>query len=826
MAAASPNSSDGLKTMKPRGPLLEPDREELSAFINALFKHAGNKGFVSLRAFYEDNSGKTFNISGKSLKRGLKFICKAAADDARRAANATRGVVFCPPVAVFNNEKRAREQDLLRGLVLSVESDQRAQEGREKLETLLGPATAVIASGGEWVDPDTGEVQEKLHLHWRLNKAVQDKQALVMLKTARDLAARLVGADPTNKSVVHPIRWPGSWHRKGEPKLCRIIAINPDAEIDLDQALQTLQQATQAKGNGKADEQDLWTRVAKDQDPTSSRWEPWHELLTALLTSDKFHDSLVRLAAKLIVSGMQAGAAINLLRAWMQKAQPHDARWKARYDDIPRGVYDAEAKFKPQQQETNQQPETNQSGKELFDPWAPFEAPAFPIEVLPAAVQEFVTTEAEVIGCDLGTMAMTTLAAFSGAIDHRGMLKMMVHGHWYARPRLWVLLSGDSSKKKTPAIDAVTWPLEQHQASLQTDYQLERQLAGDDKDKQPDPPPRFVVYDTTIEKLGELLARSDRGLLVKRDEFSGWLGQMEKYGGAGRKGASADRAFWLKSWDGGGYIVDRINRGELFVSNLSVSLIGGIQPEKMAELQGLTADGLLQRFIPVIMGAATLPQDRPINVGSYAGLMRRLIKAEPRSLTLSEPALDVMAEMRKHLFELEQAATGFATGFPAFIGKLAGYTGTLALILHLICEDKSTVVQKATAENVRRLMTEFILPHGLQFYRTAESAISGDRLRKLASWILTNGAERIVASDLTNNIWDFRGATLAEINERVSPLVAAGWLAPLDRAPMNRAWDVNPVVFKQFDARRREEEVRKAQVARLLTSGRHRGGEG
>jgi hypothetical protein len=43
---------------------------------------------------------------------------------------------------------------------------------------------------------------------------------------------------------------------------------------------------------------------------------------------------------------------------------------------------------------------------------------------------------------------------------------------------------------------------------------------------------------------------------------------------------------------------------------------------------------------------------------------------------------------------------------------------------------------------------------------------------------------------------------------------------------MNRAWDVNPVVFKQFDARRREEEVRKAQVARLLTSGRHRGGEG
>ena len=37
--------------------------------------------------------------------------------------------------------------------------------------------------------------------------------------------------------------------------------------------------------------------------------------------------------------------------------------------------------------------------------------------------------------------------------------------------------------------------------------------------------------------------------MVKRDEISGWIGSMEKYGGKG--GGLSDRAFWLKAYDGG-----------------------------------------------------------------------------------------------------------------------------------------------------------------------------------------------------------------------------------------------------------------------------------
>jgi hypothetical protein len=32
--------------------MLEPDRDQLEIFVDALFRHAGDKGFVAVRSFY------------------------------------------------------------------------------------------------------------------------------------------------------------------------------------------------------------------------------------------------------------------------------------------------------------------------------------------------------------------------------------------------------------------------------------------------------------------------------------------------------------------------------------------------------------------------------------------------------------------------------------------------------------------------------------------------------------------------------------------------------------------------------------------------------
>jgi hypothetical protein len=221
-----------------------------------------------------------------------------------------------------------------RGGLLGVWSQPRSCSSRRWHENILGPATAVVYSGSVWTDTETGEVQAKRHLHWRLAVPAHGAEALGKLKLARELACRIVGADPSNISTVHPLRWPGSWHRKGDPVLCRMEACNPDLEIDLDNALAQLKEACPADlvpklNSGAYPGTDIDTRV------------------TGILDGTNYHDNIVGLVAYLVIAGTHGGAAVNLARALMNASQgARDSRWQTRYDDIPRAVFTAEQKFR------------------------------------------------------------------------------------------------------------------------------------------------------------------------------------------------------------------------------------------------------------------------------------------------------------------------------------------------------------------------------------------------------------------------------------------------------------------------------------------------
>jgi hypothetical protein len=108
---------------------------------------------------------------------------------------------------------------------------------------------------------------------------------------------------------------------------------------------------------------------------------------------------------------------------------------------------------------------------------------------------------------------------------------------------------------------------------------------------------RYWVADSTTEKLTDLLKDNSNGLLVCYDEIAGWLADMEK---PGREGS---RAFYLAAWEGtGDYYVDRVGRGSSYIPAVCLSVIGGIQPDRLrrhideALSGGSGGDGLLQRF--------------------------------------------------------------------------------------------------------------------------------------------------------------------------------------------------------------------------------------
>jgi hypothetical protein len=73
----------------------------------------------------------------------------------------------------------------------------------------------------------------------------------------------------------------------------------------------------------------------------------WQYLTDRIRAGESLHDSLRDLAAKLMASNMEPGAAVNFLRAQIDASgAPHDERWKARRAEIPRLVESAAEKYR------------------------------------------------------------------------------------------------------------------------------------------------------------------------------------------------------------------------------------------------------------------------------------------------------------------------------------------------------------------------------------------------------------------------------------------------------------------------------------------------
>jgi Protein of unknown function (DUF3987) len=209
---------------------------------------------------------------------------------------------------------------------------------------------------------------------------------------------------------------------------------------------------------------------------------------------------------------------------------------------------------------------------------------------------------------------------------------------WLVVPNLWGAVVGRPSLMKSPALAEVMKPLARLIAEAYEDYREAKlayemdvmvadatkaafkdelkgaakkaaktgdrskldEIARRSRDTEiPEKPvlKRYKTEDATVEKISEILLQNPRGILVHRDELSGWLRNLDK------QGREADRAFFLESWNGtGSFDVDRIGRGSLHVPALCLSILGSIQPGPLSTYvyqatQGEKGDdGLLQRF--------------------------------------------------------------------------------------------------------------------------------------------------------------------------------------------------------------------------------------
>jgi len=205
---------------------------------------------------------------------------------------------------------------------------------------------------------------------------------------------------------------------------------------------------------------------------------------------------------------------------------------------------------------------------------------------------------------------------------------------------------------------------------------------------------RLIANDATGEKLVELLRDNSGGLLVVRDELAA---VFESWQRSGRQG---ERQLYLEAWNGTSpFTVDRIGRGTITVKNLSLSLMGTIQPSQLAKhlsTSGLE-DGLAQRFQLLVF---PLPKkrifcDKPEDIAARSvieELLFRLATADYRKLCNSADSAIPSVTFSEDAYSLykswwiENAESVDANPLLAsFLTKHERLVPALALVDHLVC---------------------------------------------------------------------------------------------------------------------------------------------
>jgi hypothetical protein len=461
---------------------------------------------------------------------------------------------------------------------------------------------------------------------------------------------------------------------------------------------------------------------------------------------------------------------------------------------------------------------------EPVDLWGRFDPPALPQGLLPETIERFAHEEAELMGVDPGGLAMAALAVCAAALPDHTQLQVKRHDpNWLEAARLWVGLIGSPSTKKTPVILRATKPLKRLDAELWRRYLAEmecyEQLSKEDRKNAERPKQqRLRLEDTTIEAAQEVLKDSPDGVLCIQDELAGWFGAMDKYAG---RGANKDRGFWLQSFHGGPYALNRIARGAAMIENLSVSLLGGIQPDPIRKIAAETVDdGLLQRLIPIVLRRGSAGQDAPHINQDYNELIVQLrdYPPPPQPLQFTDAALAIRQELEQKHLDL-MAYEIINRKLASHIGKYDGLFARFCLLWHCIEGTEELAVSEHTARRVADFMRRFLLPHATAFYAgMLELSDDHDCLTSVAGYILAKKLLRVTNRDVQRSRRAMRGLKGLEIECIFEQLEALGWLVRADnkRWAARPQWLVNPAVHHRFAGRAKREVSQRAKDRAML----------
>jgi hypothetical protein len=455
--------------------------------------------------------------------------------------------------------------------------------------------------------------------------------------------------------------------------------------------------------------------------------------------------------------------------------------------------------------------------------------PTLPLDVFGPEWARWITEAADAAAAPVDYVALPLLSLASALIGHARWAQATPG--WREPPHLWVGVVGDSGSSKSPGADCLMRDvLPEIESQMQGDFPdrvaewravaeihkakteaWEKEVKAAHKlgNPPPMPPaeamppepqaPRLRQSDVTIERVATLLATAaPKGLLINRDELAGWLLGLNNYNDAGR-------AFWLEAYGGRPYRVERQKNPEpIVIPRLAVSVTGGTQPERLAEMFREADDGLLARMV------WAWPEPKPFrlsrtapNAGFAIGALDRLrllelTTATPESpagpiyIPLADEAVPMIETFSRDMQESQQSAGGLLR---SAYGKARGLALRISLVLEFLrwasAAGLSPPPCTITADSLSAacdLVADYFMPMAARVYGDAAAPVSERNATTLARWIMRERPQEVHVRQLQRVVRLPGLGTADGIHAAAGALVEADWL----RKPLAGGFQAKP----------------------------------
>jgi hypothetical protein len=426
----------------------------------------------------------------------------------------------------------------------------------------------------------------------------------------------------------------------------------------------------------------------------------------------------------------------------------------------------------------------------------------FDLYLMPAALRPLIEDTAERMQVPNDFPAVVAVLALAGVTGRRARVQPKVEDpSWIVIPNLWGGIVAPPGLMKSPVINIITAPLREIEKLWRSDYESAAGSFEEQKEEmeirhtawreeckkalkagklppvRPDDSitepkcPRLIAVDGTFERLHEIMRDNPAGILLIRDELSGWLATLDKFG------RESDRGFFLSAWGGDvAFTVDRIGRGSIHVDACCISLLGGIQPARLqsylsdALQDGPTNDGLFQRFqvlvFPDVLAEWQYVDRAPNQAAESAArnIFRRLALMDvdfPANLRFAPDAQELFVVW---LTDLETKIRTFGM-HPALVSHLAKYRSlmpSLAALFELADVDGEADVISLEHAKQAAAWCEYLESHARRIYSmiiSPERRAAAELGRRIqAGWKRIEGW--FTVRDVYQNDWS--GLTTAE----------------------------------------------------------------